>query len=165
MAVQGCRSRLRCNAGDRRCGRCRVAAWSMIVTGMVVTFVIVPCMIMAGMVMIMVCVIVPGVVMIAVIVLVMSTMVVTAAARFFLEGGGRRSRRGRRHERKLVAEAGDPLLDRRRQFRAAVVLDRHRAARHRNRDVLDAFQTPDGGVDFRSAGGAIHTVDAVAHLL
>ncbi len=56
----------------------------------------------------------------------------------------------------IVSEPGDFLADRR-QVTAFAMRHRHRAGGHRNRDILDAGHSPDGRIDLRRAGCAIHT--------
>ncbi|MBB3595285.1 hypothetical protein FHX08_005697 [Rhizobium sp. BK529] len=68
------------------------------------------------------------------------------------------------HERSDgISEAGHLPLNRL-EIAAAVVVHRHRARRHRNRDILDAIHTPYDRIDFRCAGSAIHAPEPVPRL-
>ena len=140
-------------AGEGRC----LALGAMIMFAMIVFAVVV-----AGMIVM--------IIMVVIVDVPRMSMVVTGAGAVimvvlmivsWLCSHGRRRCAGQ--GRNLVAEATDPILDRA-EILAVAMLDRHRACRHRHRDVLHAGDAAHGLVDLAGAGGTVHALHAVTGL-
>jgi hypothetical protein len=131
-------------------------AMRMIVAGMIV--------IMASMIVIMAFVVmivtVVAIVLMPIVIVVMVVPMIVVVMRMVMTGLALASRSLAGERSNRIAEAGHPLLDRF-EIAAAIVAHRHRACCHRHGDVFDAGHASDGGIDFRCAGGAIHSANPV----
>jgi hypothetical protein len=109
----------------------------------------------------MIMVVMPVIIMLMpMVIMAMLVTMVMIVMRMVIISPARARRSLARKRRNRIAKAGHFLLDRL-EIAAAVVAHRHRARRHRYGDVFDAGHTPDGRIDFRCAGGAIHAANPV----
>lgn len=95
--------------------------------------------------------------------LVIMMVVATAAGMAFVFLGRGRATLRKRND--LVTQSRHALGNCRRESVIALMFDCHRACRDRYGNVFNALQATNGRVDLRSAGSAVHAIDAIAALL